>query len=63
MCMRAKAYRCRLDLCKRRWLTSGALFRYGRKTLETVLGEHIDAALGDYCALREEGVQVWLKIL
>jgi hypothetical protein len=28
--------------------------------LETVLGEHINAAFGDIHALREEGMHAWL---
>ena len=46
-----KAYRCRLDFCEGRWLASRAFLRYGRKTLETVLSEHIDTTLGDSRAL------------
>ena len=37
--------RCCPDLCKRRWFTSGAFLRDGRKTLETVLGEHVDTSV------------------
>jgi len=35
------------------WFASTTFLRYGRKALETVLGEHINKALGDIHALRE----------
>jgi hypothetical protein len=57
-----KAYRCRLNFCECWRLTSRALLRYGRETLETVLGEHIDSTLSNSRALREEGTEVWLEI-
>ena len=56
-------YRCRLNLRKRRWFTSGAFLHDGRKTVEAVLGKHVDTALGDSGALREEGMEVGLEIL
>jgi len=45
---KAKAYLCRLDLCKQ-WFASGH-----RKTLGTVLGEHIDTVLGAVMVVRYE---------
>jgi hypothetical protein len=46
-----------------RALAACLVLRYGRETLETVLGEHIDTTLGNPRALQKEGTEVWLKIL
>ena len=62
-CVRANAYRCRLNFCERRRFASRALLRYGRKTLETVLGKYIDTTFGNSRTLREEGTEVRLEIL
>lgn len=62
-CMGTNAYRCRLNFCERWRLASRALLRYGRKTLETVLGKYIDTTFSNSRALREEGTEVRFEIL
>jgi hypothetical protein len=57
------AYRCRLNFRERWRFASGALLRYGCKTLKRVFGKYIDTTLGYTRAMREEGAKIWLEIL